>query len=303
MLNQKKTQQHSTSNVNKHMQSFFNAENAEDAEKSEVSDESNGKATIGDSSFGFAKRSDASNKKQKYKSQDEKKEKRSFGNKYQNRKHNNSSSNTTKNEKILKNKKDSKSSSIEYHFGETDNKSDAPYFSVEIPIEKIRSIFEMLKENFGENEIIKEYSMYKKNDLILTVYPDGSSFCSQLVTREIKDPNIPPGIFVLYNEKYKHSNDNFPCQYIYNSIVDVVDIIFSVNNDVKIVLSTIYENNRNITKVKNIESLGRPTKFAKSKNAWCELYMIVECNSKVEEVHDTIKMLHLFFPTVPTSQT
>jgi hypothetical protein len=289
MYNQKKpnTLQHSYSNVNKQMHSF---QNAESSEKS-LTTPRNGK-------------------KQQYKSYGEKKEQGKFesssGNKYQNRKH--TVSNPVRNNSKLQNKKDIKSSSIEYHFsdnnynGETDNKSTFPYFSVEISVEKIRSIFDMLKEKFGESETIKEYSMYKNNDLILTVYPDGSSFCSQLVTREIKDPKISSGILVLYNEKYKLSNDNFPCQYIYNSIVDVVDVIFNVNNDIKIVLSTIYENNRNINKVKNIESLGRPTKLTKSKNAWCELYVLVDCNSKVEEVHDTINFLNLFFPVVTASQ-
>jgi hypothetical protein len=193
-----------------------------------------------------------------------------------------------------------KSSSIEYHF--SDNKESIPYTSVEIPIEKIKSIFKTLKEKFGDIEIIKEYSIYKNNDLILTVYPDGSSFCSQVTTYEIKDPKISSGIIVMYNEKNKISNDIFPCQYIYNSILDVIDIIFNVNKDIKIVLSTIYENNRNISKVKNIESLGRPVKLTKSKNAWCELYVKVECDSKVEEVHDTINFINLFFPTVSTSQ-
>ena len=95
--------------------------------------------------------------------------------------------------------------------------------------------------------------------------------------------------------KNKISNDIFPCQYIYNSILDVIDIIFNVNKDIKIVLSTIYENNRNFEKVKKVEDLGRPDKIKKSKNAWCEMYIIVDCSCNVENVYNTIKMLTEIF--------
>ena len=60
---------------------------------------------------------------------------------------------------MKKNFKLDKTSYIKYHFSETDNKE--PYLSVEISIEKIRNIFDMLKENFGETETIKDYSIYK----------------------------------------------------------------------------------------------------------------------------------------------
>ena len=198
---------------------------------------------------------------------------------------------------MKKNFKLDKTSYIKYHFSETDNKE--PYFSVEISIEKIRNIFDMLKENFGETETIKDYSIYKHNNTILTVYPDGSSFCNQIDSHYIKDPNFSKGILVSYNEKYKISNDIFPCKFNYDSIVDIIDIIFTVNKDIKIVLSSNYENNKTFEKVKNIESLGRPN-MTKSKNAWCELYIIVDCNSAVEEVHNTIHMLSSFFPMITT---
>ena len=50
---------------------------------------------------------------------------------------------------------------IEYRFSDSvgDNK---PYIDIEIPVEKIRKVFERFREKFGENEIIKEYSTYKR---------------------------------------------------------------------------------------------------------------------------------------------
>jgi hypothetical protein len=190
-----------------------------------------------------------------------------------------------------------KEKSIEYHFsnkiGVKSTKSlyTTPYIDVEIEVDKIQTAFSILREKCGETENIKEYSIYKHNDLELTVFPDGSSFCRQIIVKELKDINIPIGIFVNYKEKLKISNDYFPCKYVYNSSVDIVDVIFTLSNDIKIVLSTIYENNRKFEKVKNVEDLGRPNKIKKSKSAWCEMYVDVECSCDVEKVHNTIKML------------
>lgn len=196
-----------------------------------------------------------------------------------------------------------KEESIEYHFSNniggtvksTKNSCNFPYIDVEISVDKIQSVFSMLREKYGETENIKEYSTYKNNDLELTVFPDGSSFCRQIIMKEVKDINIPSGIFVNYKEKFKISNDYFPCKYVYNSSIDVVDVVFTVINDIKIVLSTIYENNRNFEKVKKVEDLGRPDKIKQSKSAWCEMYVEVDCSCDVENVHNTIKMLAEFF--------
>jgi hypothetical protein len=145
-----------------------------------------------------------------------------------------------------------KEESIEYRFSNniggnvksTKPTSASPYIDVEIPVDKIQAVFSILREKYGETENIKEYSTYKNNDLELTVFPDGSSFCRQIIVKEVKDINIPSGIFVNYKEKFKISNDYFPCKYVYNSSVDVVDVVFTLSNEIKIVLSTIYENNR-----------------------------------------------------------
>jgi hypothetical protein len=212
---------------------------------------------------------------------------------------NNKNTFSTKNSQNVQKNYKKKEESIEYRFsnniGEKVKNISFPYIDVEISVDKIQSVFYMLREKYGETENIKEYSTYKNNDLELTVFPDGSSFCRQIIVKEVNDINIPSGIFVNYKEKYKISNDYFPCKYVYNSSLDVVDVIFTISNDIKIVLSTIYENNRNFEKVKKVEDLGRPDKIKKSKNAWCEMYIIVDCSCNVENVYNTIKMLTEIF--------
>lgn len=182
---------------------------------------------------------------------------------------------------------------IEYRFSNNvgESKTKKPYMDVEIPVEKVREVFDKFREKFGENEIIKEYSTYKHNDMELTVFPDGSSFCRQVIIREVQDTKVPDGICVTYKEKFKISNDYFPCKYLYNSAIDVIDVIFNVTNDIKIVLSTTYENNRKIRKLKKVESLGMPNKIKKSKNTWCELYVTVGCSCDVDDVHNTINFV------------
>ena len=100
---------------------------------------------------------------------------------------------------------------IEYRFsnniGENLKNTSISFIDVAITVDKIQSVFYMLREKYGETENIKEYSTYKNNDLELTVFPDGSSFCRQIISKELKDINIPSGIFIIYKEKLKISND------------------------------------------------------------------------------------------------
>lgn len=185
---------------------------------------------------------------------------------------------------------------IEYHF--SNNKDKKPYLDVEIPVEKIRKVFDNLRNTYGEVEIIKEYSTYKHNDLELTVFPDGSSFCRQIDIRELKDEKVNDileetglDMSVVYKEKHKISNDYFPCKFKYYSALDMIDVIFNVNKEIKIILSTCYENNRNMEKIKSIDKLGRPCKIRHSSNTWCELYLSIDCSCDVDEAHNTIKYI------------
>jgi len=182
---------------------------------------------------------------------------------------------------------------IEYRFsnnvGENKNK---PFLDVEIPVNKIRNVFEKLSEKYGENnEQIKEYSLYKHNDLELTVFPDGSSFCRQISLKEVQDPSVPEGIIVVYKEKHKISNDYFPCKYTYDSAVDTIDVVFNAASGINIILSTIFENNKKTEKIKNIWDIGRSRKVKSSHDVWCEVYVTVECSCDVNDVHNTINFV------------
>ena len=182
---------------------------------------------------------------------------------------------------------------IEYRFSNNigENKT-KPFLDIEIPVNKIRKVFEKLSEKYGENnEVIKEYSIYKHNDLELTVFSDGSSFCRQVSLTEVQDPSIPNGIVVVYKEKHKISNDYFPSKYTYGSVVDVVDVIFTAKNGINIVLSTIFENNRKAEKLNSIENLCISRNVRSSDYVWCEIYVTVECTCDVKDVHDTINFV------------
>ena len=180
---------------------------------------------------------------------------------------------------------------IEYRFSHNAGKN-KPFIDVGIPVEKIRKVFATLQERFGENnELIKEYSVYKHNDMELTVFPDGSSFCRQVSVKEIEDKTTPDSVIVTYKEKHKISNDYFPCKFIYSSAIDVIDIVYNVKKGIKIVLSTIYENNRSTEKLKTIESLSRANQATKSDKIWCEAYVNVECTCDVKDVYETINLM------------
>lgn len=180
---------------------------------------------------------------------------------------------------------------IEYRFS-NNIEENKPFLDIKIPFEKTRNIFEKLQEIFGENnEIIKEYSIYKYNDLELTVFPDGSSFCLQVSTKKLEDNKTPKEIIVTHKEKYKISNDYFPCKFSYNSSIDVIDVIFTIKKGINIILSTIYENNKNNNKLTSIEDLGRPLLSNKLENIWCELYVSVECTCDTDDVYKTIDLM------------
>jgi hypothetical protein len=174
---------------------------------------------------------------------------------------------------------------IEYHF--TDDHI-SPCVNLEIPIKKIQDIFSILREKFGENEIIKEYSVYRHNDMELTLFPDGSCFCRQISIKELKDEKVP--LYITYVKKHKIANDVFPCKYMYHSAKDIVDVIFHVNEDIQIILRTNYENNIQ-EKIKELQDLGRPRKIQSSSQTWCELSIVANCSASIDDIYKSIHLL------------
>lgn len=175
---------------------------------------------------------------------------------------------------------------VKYYF--SDKKGyDNTFFDLSISSDKISELYNELVKKYGEIDIIKDYSIYKYDNLELTIFPDGSSFCKKVKNTKIKDEKFSD-LYVNFVEKTKIPNDCFPCQYNYNTSKDVIDIIFPIDNNIKIVLSTYYDNNTN-ENIKNINDLSRPVKLKSSKKTWCELSLNVSCYSNIEDIHKTIK--------------
>lgn len=193
---------------------------------------------------------------------------------------------------------------IEYHFSNNDEGKNKTFFNMEIDTKKTQSIFVFLLNKYGnEKFIIRDYSTYKYKDIELKVYPDGSSYCHRITELEINDNSLN-NIIILNKERYKISNDNFPCFYKNDSSKDIIDIIFNITNEIKIILSTIYENNESAytfeckSKPKSIDNIGKSFKINSTNNCWCEIYIKVEVNDNInnhkENINDIISMLQQY---------
>lgn len=174
---------------------------------------------------------------------------------------------------------------IQYFFSKGKNKN--IFFNTSISQSDIRKIFTYFSKKIGQNnELIKEYSVYKNDDLELTVYPDGSSFCWNSSFKLLNDSKVSDNINIIYVEKYKLSNDLFPCLYSYESVVDIIDIIFNINKNISVVISTNYENNRNYYKTDDISEINNNEK-------WFELYLKVKPSAKIENINNLINEINI----------
>lgn len=163
---------------------------------------------------------------------------------------------------------------------------------VSIPIKKIKNIFTNLQNEFGtNNETIKEYSLYGYDNKELTVFPDGSSFCRQIELQKLEDKNLPSSFYILYKKKDKIPNDCFPSSFVYNTNFDITDIIYTFKEGVRIIISTYYNHNNKLEKIKKIEDLGKKQRSIPKDKVWCELYIQADCYSKTEDVYKAIEIL------------
>ena len=174
---------------------------------------------------------------------------------------------------------------VKYYFSDK-KRLNSTFFDLSISSDKISELYNGFVKKYGEIDIIKDYSIYKYDNLELIIFPDGSSFCKKVKNTKIKDEKFSD-LYVKFVEKTKIPNDCFPCQYNYNTSKDVVDIIFAINKNINIVLSTYYDNNIN-ENIKTINELSRPVKLKSSKKTWCELSLNVSCYSNIEDIHETI---------------
>lgn len=165
-----------------------------------------------------------------------------------------------------------------------------PYYDTSIPAKNIEKLFNSLREKFNDTEICKDYSFYKKGNMVMTVFPDGSSFCNQLTTQPLEDKNLKesslnnPQILVTYNKKSKVSNDVFPLDYVFDDVYDIIDTIFNWDSNISVIFSTKYQSDI-LAESKTVKTLGRPQKINTSDQLWCEVFVRAKGTSSVEEIH------------------
>lgn len=180
----------------------------------------------------------------------------------------------------------------------------APYLETDQTARVVQKLFSLLRKRFGVVEMYKDYSVYKHRNMELTVLPDGSSFCHQVFRKPLEDKGLPNSdpeslgtikILAELNEKVKISNDLFPPAYVYDEILDAIDIVFPWSSNISIVLSTCLDTqwmNERSQEVRNVKNIGRSTNNQDRDHLWCEVYVRVDYDSDVDDVHKVVKYIH-----------
>jgi hypothetical protein len=163
-----------------------------------------------------------------------------------------------------------------------------------------QSLFSELRKKFGETEKYKDYSIYKEDNLELTLFLNGSSFCHQVSRQPLKDKGLEGTdidsfddmeILVELREKTKISNDLFPPKYMYDEILDITDIVFSWSKNISIVLSVKYQRQVNHHGNYASETTVRSFGFSNIRNTnefWAEISVEATFFSDVSEVHRAV---------------
>lgn len=192
---------------------------------------------------------------------------------------------------------------IEYHFLKTleqKPKKSVPYLDTKISIKTMRNLLSVLRERMGPVERIKEYTIYKHWNKHLTILPDGSSFCNQVIRRPLEDKGLPNTdlklpenmtILVELKEKIKLSNDVFPPEYVYDEVVDIIDMVFQWSDTIAIILSTKYKEEDDSDGALTVKGMGRTSKMEDLKSVWCEVYLSADPTTDVDELHELIQFL------------
>lgn len=194
---------------------------------------------------------------------------------------------------------------INYHFLKFSNKSDKvikPFLQTDISPSVCRDLFLSFRKKLGDVDTVSEYSVYKHRDLELTVLPDGSSFCHQVLRKPVEDRSLPstdlrcPKILVVINDKTKVSNDIFPPKYSYDDVYDNIDIVFPwpidnldhkpINHPISIVISTRNQTDKR-SEARSVKNLGKPS-VTTNKDIWCEIYVKVRSEAEVSDVHKCV---------------
>lgn len=102
--------------------------------------------------------------------------------------------------------------------------------------EKIQRISQAIRDRLGKVEMCRDYTVYSYQNLELTVYPDGSSFCHQVSRLPYVLDKKYASFLGIQTLRKKIANDIFPSRYKYDSVIDTVDVIFPWTEEIEIIL-------------------------------------------------------------------
>lgn len=153
--------------------------------------------------------------------------------------------------------------------------------------EKIQRISQAIRDRLGKVEICRDYTVYSYQNLELTVYPDGSSFCHQVSRLPYPLDKTYSSILGLESIRKKIANDIFPSRYTYDSVIDTVDVIFPWTKEVEIILRLrIEEGDHHTDPAPSVEELYE----VQSKNdIWVEI--MVKSLDVQRDVYECIEFL------------
>ena len=164
---------------------------------------------------------------------------------------------------------------IRYYF--FDSKKTDKIQDVKISIENTQKIFKKLREIYGE-EYVYDYRLYRNDNYELTAYQEGSNYCKKITEIKLKDDTLSDNIMVCLLKSEKVPNDVFPCKQNYDEVIDVIDTVFKINSNIRILFRSKYNDKIPYQDIKKIEELGIENDINKCNKFWIEL--IVQASSK-----------------------
>lgn len=152
------------------------------------------------------------------------------------------------------------------------------------PKKKIQALFEHYYNKYKNTYQQREYTVYNYENMYLYLYPDGSSYCNQIIQKRIIDTKYPT-MLTLYHHIKKLPNDQFLNKFQYDFIHDIIEIIFPIQSQLKVIIKTIYNNEQTCP----LESYIKDTKDI---THWIEITLQVHTKCNIADVHETIQEIN-----------
>ena len=152
--------------------------------------------------------------------------------------------------------------------------------------ERSRAISQALRDRLGKVDVCRDYTVYSHQNLELTVYPDGSSFCHQVNRLPLAEKKYPSFMGIQMIRK-KIANDIFPSRYTYDAVTDTIDVIFPWTEQVDVIIRLrVEENDQNTNSAPSVAELHE----VQGKNdTWVEI--MVKSVDVSKEVYECLEFL------------